>query len=174
MKQPDRVVSRPNALVDIALRTLVLGGLWWILNEGDAESWFLGAFFVPLAIALSVYLLPPRRWNINLPGALAYVAFFLQKSVLSSIDVASRVLRPSMPLRPGLVRFPLRLQSETARAMLANTASLLPGTLSVDIEGDTLVVHALDQDAAVVEELRTLEERIAGFFGIRLEDDGVS
>ncbi|MFN7210356.1 MAG: Na+/H+ antiporter subunit E, partial [Aggregatilineales bacterium] len=57
-----------------------------------------------------------------------------------------------------------------AQVIVANSASLMPGTLSVNLAENVLTVHALDVNAPIREELGILEERVAGIFGIRLEE----
>ncbi len=162
--------TSPTLLValDAALRSLSFAALWWVLNRGNAESWTLGIPIIALATAFSFAMLSPRRWRIHPIGAMRFALYFFWKSLFSSIDVASRVMRPRMPLKPGMVRYPLRLPPCSARVVMSNAASLLPGTLGVDLQGDVLVVNALDVDAHVMEELRTLEERIGGMYGFDL------
>lgn len=155
-------------MVDIALRGAIFTGLWWVLNMDDPDSWLMGAPLAALATLLSIAILPPSRPHLAPLGLLRFALFFLRKSLVSSVDVAWRVMQPEMPLKPGVVRYPLRVEGEFARVLIANTTSLLPGTLSVDLEEDTLVVHALDVDAPVIDELRHLEQLIAGIFGIQL------
>ncbi|MCS6828405.1 MAG: Na+/H+ antiporter subunit E [Caldilinea sp.] len=162
--------TSPTLLValDATLRSLGFAALWWVLNRGDVESWTLGIPTVALATALSFVMLSPRRWRIRPVGVLRFALYFFWKSLISSIDVAGRVIRPEMPLKPGMVRYPLRLPPCSARVVMSNAASLLPGTLGVDLQGDVLVVNALDVDAHVMEELKHLEERIGDMYGFAL------
>lgn len=172
---PDKVAQRvwpddAKGWLDIVLRIGVFVGLWWIFNEGEAGSWALGVPFAIAAVFISIFIMPPGQWHIHPIGTLRYVIYFLIKSVLSSIDVSRRVFDPAMPLKPGIIRYPFRLKTENPRVIVANTASLLPGTLSTELEGDELVIHALDLDLPLMEELATLELRVAGMYGIDLED----
>lgn len=73
-----------------------------------------------------------------------------------------------MPLKPGMVEYTLRLPPGIGRVIMSNVMSLLPGILGVDLRGNVLVVNALDVDAAVEDELRQLEERIADMVGASL------
>lgn len=163
--------GRPARLLDVALRIVVFTLLWWLLTQGDTASWVLGVPTVGLAILVSLYMMPAGgwHWGVSPYGVLRFVLFFLRKSLISSIDVAIRVMHPAMPLKPGLFEYPFRLTGETARVIMANTASLLPGTLSVDLVDDKLLVHVLDLDAPIEAELRLLEKRIAAIYGIKLE-----
>jgi len=60
--------------------------------------------------------------------------------------VALRVTSPYMPINPGIVKVKTRLRSEAALTFLANSITLTPGTLSVDIEqkSGTIYVHWID------------------------------
>jgi multicomponent Na+:H+ antiporter subunit E len=66
---------------------------------------------------------------------------FIWECIKANFDVAYRVLHPAMPIKPGIVKVPLEIKSETGRAFLANSITMTPGTISVDIVEDTLYVH---------------------------------
>ncbi len=72
-----------------------------------------------------------------------YILYFIWECIKANFDVAYRVLRPSMPVRPGIVKVKLTLRRELARTILANSITMTPGTISVDIIGDTLYVHCI-------------------------------
>ena len=67
-----------------------------------------------------------------------------------------------------MVDYSLHLREGTARVFFANIVSLLPGTLSADIRGDTLIVHVLDKNLPMFEQLRRLELAVARLFGCAL------
>ena len=64
----------------------------------------------------------------------------------ANIDVAYRVIHPDMPINPGIVKVKTSLKSETGLTFLANSITLTPGTLTVDIdkENGSLYVHWID------------------------------
>jgi multicomponent Na+:H+ antiporter subunit E len=99
-----------------------------------------------------------------LPG---FTAWFMWHSMRGGVDVARRALAPQMRLHPGFLRYRLRLPPGHARLFLTNCISLLPGTLSADIEGNELVLHALDTGANVIAETREAERRVGELFGMR-------
>ncbi len=70
-----------------------------------------------------------------------YFFVFLWACIVANFDVAYRVLHPAMPIKPGIVKVKMNLKSDIARVMLANSVTMTPGTLSVDIIGDYLYVH---------------------------------
>jgi multicomponent Na+:H+ antiporter subunit E len=73
-----------------------------------------------------------------------------------------------MPIDPGFVDYPLHLTGSAPRVLFANTISLLPGTLSARLVGDTLQVHALDATTSVQTDLHELETRVGALFGQRI------
>jgi multicomponent Na+:H+ antiporter subunit E len=89
-----------------------------------------------LAILSGVRLTPLAPVHLVL-----YLWTFFIALIRSNFDVAWRVLTPSLPIRPGVVEVETRLQSPLGRMLLANSITLTPGTLTIDIIGDRLLVH---------------------------------
>jgi multicomponent Na+:H+ antiporter subunit E len=160
----------------IILRTLFFALVWWILAEGRADGWAVGLVFITLAVVASLRLLPPERrastggmaTGLSLAGLLAYAGFFLVQSLRGGFQVAAMALRPRLALAPALFQIPLRLPAGPAHALLTATLSLLPGTLSVRLEGATLSLHALDARLPIEHEVRAAEAHVARLFGIAL------
>jgi multicomponent Na+:H+ antiporter subunit E len=98
-----------------------------------------------------------------------FIQYFVYQSLAGATDVALRALQPAMPLHPGLVRHRLRLPEGASRVALANIVSMLPGTLSANLEGDQLLIHALDTRHDLHDMVLDLEPRIAAVFGLELE-----
>jgi multicomponent Na+:H+ antiporter subunit E len=82
-----------------------------------------------------------RIWRV-----FSLIALFLYELVLSAIKVALLVVQPRMDLKPGILKFPLRLETDASITLLANLITLTPGTLTIDASEDRrfLWVHALD------------------------------
>jgi len=72
---------------------------------------------------------------------LAYLANFVIALVRANFDLARRVLAPSLPIRPAMVEVTTNLKSPLGKMLLANTITLTPGTLTVDVIDDRLLVH---------------------------------
>jgi multicomponent Na+:H+ antiporter subunit E len=70
-----------------------------------------------------------------------YLPVFFYYVIRANFDVAYRVLHPDMPIRPGIVKVRTTLKSDMGRTFLANSITLTPGTLTVDIVGDHLYIH---------------------------------
>ena len=94
---------------------------------------FFGRFFIT-----NVYkLLQPRRYF----WFIIYLFVFIWECLKANIDVAYRVLHPAMPIRPGIVKVRTTLKSDMAKMLLANSITMTPGTISVDIIDDYLYIH---------------------------------
>jgi multicomponent Na+:H+ antiporter subunit E len=100
------------------------------------------------------------------PGAplafLLYLVSLARALILANLDMARRVLTPSLPIRPALVHINTSLRSELGRLTLANSITLTPGTLTVDVEHDTLTVHWVDCPPGT--DMQAATEEIAGGF----------
>lgn len=150
----------------ILRRGLLFAVVWWILVEGEPASWLIGVPAVLLAAAASVALLSPVTlvWY----KLFRFVPFFIIRSLLGGADVAWRAFHPSMPIGPYLIEYPVQLPSGLPCVFMANTVSLLPGTLSAELASNCLKVHVLNGRKDVVSELETLEQRVAALFGSSL------
>ncbi|MCU7843023.1 MAG: Na+/H+ antiporter subunit E [Candidatus Thiodiazotropha sp. (ex Monitilora ramsayi)] len=76
-----------------------------------------------------------------IPPFLSYLGLFMVELVRANLDMARRVLTPSLPLQPALVEVKTELQSPLGRLILANSITLTPGTLTVDVQEDRLLIH---------------------------------
>jgi len=72
---------------------------------------------------------------------IVYLIVFIWECIKANIDVAYRVLHPAMPIRPGIVKVKTTLKSDMAKMLLANSITMTPGTISVDIIDDYLYIH---------------------------------
>ncbi len=138
------------------------------MSDADPGGLTFGVAFVALATAASLKLTPVREWQVRIPGALRYAAYFAHQSVAGGVDVARRVLSPSMPIDPDIVRYRMRLEPRQARVLFTDTVSLLPGTLSAGIDDTHITVHVLDRGLPVAESLADVEDRVADVYGITL------
>ncbi len=125
----------------------------------------LAAALVGVGLDEAPLLLLPHR----LFWALAYVPVLFLYVVRANLDVAYRVLHPALPIRPGIVRARTSLKTPAGRVLLANSITLTPGTLSVDLTGDVLYIHCIhvpedDPDGAMERSLARFETFIRRIF----------
>jgi len=157
----------PNLGRRVLIRVLLFSLVWFVLTGTDTTSWIVGSPAVLLAAGLSILLAPSSRQSLSLPGAFRFMLFFLRQSILGGVDVMRRALSPHLLVNPGLVSFATFLPAGGPRIFLVNTISLLPGTLSVDLKEDTVLVHTIDKDLPIWTNIQNLEVRIAALFGVQ-------
>ena len=79
---------------------------------------------------------------------LGFWAYLSREVLLSNLDVMRRILTPGRSISPQMVSLPLPQKSDLGRVIYANAITLTPGTVSVQLERETIRVHALSGDAA--------------------------
>jgi len=131
----------------------------------------LGEFIIGLAVGLPIAYLFRRfyspRYVVSrtpraVPAAAKYLTVFLWELVTANVDVARRVLSPSMPIEPAVIEVPLRVETDLAITTIANSITLTPGTLTMDYDAErnALYVHAIagSDPEAVVDPIRAWED----------------
>jgi len=123
---------------------------WQHLIVGIFIAWFVAFMIGGLFIMQPRILKHPLRYWYFL---IYYLPIFLWECFKSNVDVAYRVLHPKLPINPGIVKVKTSLKTNTALTFLANSITLAPGTMSVDIDKDNgiLYVHWIDIKAKDVE-----------------------
>jgi len=84
--------------------------------------------------------------------SLLYAIVLFWEVVTANFDVAYRVLHPRMPIRPGIVVIKTSLKSDIAKLILANSITLTPGTFTLDVIGDELLVHWINVKSEDIDE----------------------
>ncbi len=161
--------TRPNVLI----RALVLALLWWIITQGRTDAWLIGLPAVALAAMASVHLGPATLPRLSLSGLAGFIVLFLRESLLGGLDVARRTLAPHLRIQPGFRSYRLRLSEPSARVLMTNCISLLPGTLAARLDGDRVELHLLDESMDPEPELLRLEQAIAHTLVLSTEIDHV-
>ncbi len=120
--------------------------IWYLLTYPfDIQEFIAGGLaalviiFMPLP---GISVLGDLRWT---PKAfifgIAYIFYFLWQLVKANLDVAFRVLHPRLPIEPGIVRVQTRLKTRLGRLLLANSITLTPGTITVELDGEDFYIH---------------------------------
>ncbi len=78
--------------------------------------------------------------------AIKYLFLFLWEMAKANIHVAYLVLHPDLPIKPGIVKIKSNLKNDSAITALANSITLTPGTLTIDVndENHDLYIHCID------------------------------
>ncbi len=142
-------------------RFLFFSAVWIALTGADISSWAIGIPVVLLSTSLSLRLTPPSSFRISPVGTLYFIAFFLRQSFHGGFDVMRRALSARQLLNPGLVAYTTFLPQGLARIFFVNSISLLPGTLSAELNGNRVIIHTLDRDLPIWAGIQGLEYHVA-------------
>ena len=150
---------------------------FWVLLSGRLDALFVSMGLVSalvvtrfgLPLLSEVLGAPADTPKVDVVHLVAFIGWLLTRIPPAAFDVAISILMPSRRPRPGVVRFTTGLHSPAARTLLANSITLVPGTMTLSVDGGEFVVHALS--ARATEELAGAEvqRRIARIF--RVEPD---
>ncbi len=154
----------------MSLTTLALSiALIWILMKGTGSA---GDFFVGLILAAVIIRFLRRsyrqeRYFLRVERIVHYLFSFLWELILANLQVLRIVLSPRLRIRPGILAYRTGCKTPFGVTLLANSITLTPGTLSVDVSDDrsTIFVHTLniDHPDQVREGIRRgLEEPVRG------------
>jgi multicomponent Na+:H+ antiporter subunit E len=93
--------------------------------------------------------------------AVTFVGYLFISIIKSNFDVAGRVIQKNIPIKPGIVKVRTKLKSKVGRMILANSITLTPGTLSVDVKDDYFFIHWIDVSSTDVD--KASAAIVAGF-----------
>jgi multicomponent Na+:H+ antiporter subunit E len=86
---------------------------------------------------------PRQLWQL-----FVYLLHLVYNIGVANIQVAKIVLHPKMPISPGFILLKTKLQKDLSRTLYANSITLTPGTITINLNKDRLLVHALTEEAA--------------------------
>lgn len=139
-----------------AFISLILGMLIWlglngiigrdVLITGVIVTIVTSFFFIGTGLFRDVKLTPKA-----LIALIIWLVVFIAELIKSNIDVMSRVVTPKVRINPAIVEVKTCLKSKLGRLALANSITLTPGTLTIDIEDDTLFIHWIDASDVDIE-----------------------
>jgi len=128
---------------------ILLFAVWLLLTSTTRSDELLTGLIVSIVIAIVLAKFSQIFESVSLsPKSLilipVYLVIFLWEMIKSNIDVALRVINPKLPINPGIVKIKTNLKSPLAKLILANSITLTPGTLTLDVKGDYLYIHWID------------------------------
>ena len=77
-----------------------------------------------------------------------FLPWLLWQIVLANIDLAIRTLHPKMPINPMLINFKNNLKTDLGMVILANSITLTPGTVTIDVNENDFFIHVISEKAA--------------------------
>ena len=125
----------------------------WLLLSGHYTPLIIGFGIASCAIVVTIAhrmdVVDAEGHPIHLgPKALTYMPWLALEIIKANIDVTKRILSPTLDISPALIKVKCTQKSELGQVVYANSITLTPGTVAMDIDGDTILVHALNREAA--------------------------
>ncbi len=137
----------------------------WLLWSGHYTS-----LLIAFGVVSSVFVaLTAKRMNVAdaeghpvhlLFRLVFYVPWLVWAIFKSNIDIALRILNPGLPISPRLIKVKTSQKTDLGRVIYANSITLTPGTVTVDVEGDEFTVHALTRGTAEDLESGDMDRRV--------------
>lgn len=128
---------------------------FWLLLSGMFVPFLLAAGF-GCAIAIKLFSrrlseIADENDRIDLDWAkfLAYCPWLVKEIIVAAWDVSKRILNPRLPISPTLVEFRPSQKTDIGLVIHANSITLTPGTISVEVEPGRFLVHAISEEGAL-------------------------
>lgn len=102
-----------------------------------------------------------EKFSFNPVVYIQYLVVFIKALIASNIDIAKRVINPALPINPGIVEIKTNLKEDYKKLILANSITLTPGTITLDVQKDTYFIHWID---VTTTDIAKATEEIAGDF----------
>ena len=149
--------------------SIVLGAYWLSLS----------GYFTPLlltfgviSVAATLYLVFRMRIvdgetapYASVPATLSYFGWLFREIIKANVQVVAAVMKPSLDISPTLVKIPSDRSTDIGRVMFANSITLTPGTVSVQMAEDHILVHALLSEMSDPDDFVEMQARAGASVG---------
>ncbi len=171
----DKRISGSPAVHLLSMVILLFG--FWMLLSGNTQPKFLTYGILTSIIAAwasyPLLLIPngddTKRYfvfGINPLKLVAYIVWLFWQLVMANIDVIRATVRPEIEIDPSVVRFRFQTDNPMARVVLANSITLTPGTVTMNVTDDGVYeVHALTVGAADGLRGGDMQRKVAWLYG---------
>ncbi len=152
------------------IKWATLLSVFWLLLSGYIQPLLLS--FGIVSVILVVFVLKRMDTQDAEPQKLGsvwvmlrYFSWLLGQIAISSMHVTKLIWSPARELSPSLAKIPVKNVPKDSRVLYANSITLTPGTLSVDMQDDEITVHALEQSSIVELNDGSMEKKITSLWG---------
>jgi multicomponent Na+:H+ antiporter subunit E len=156
---------KSNIYQSLAIKTLSFFLIWLLLSESfdlvHMGMGILAAFGVAwfnTDRSASGFVIPRLR-------IVFYFPWLVGRIIQSGFHLSVLILHPALPIDPKLIRHRTKLRTEAGIVLLGNSITLTPGTITVEVDSQDLLVHAMDDKSADDVTSFRIEQKIAGLFG---------
>ncbi|MEK9685158.1 MAG: Na+/H+ antiporter subunit E [Rhodospirillaceae bacterium] len=144
-------MSRKDLIHSLCIGALLFGA--WLLLSGHYTPFIISLGILSCAavvwITIRMDIVDHEGHPLHLTWrAIGYWGWLCVEIIKANIDVIKQVLSPQMSISPTMVRVRASQRSDLGQVIYANSITLTPGTISVDVANDEILVHALSESGA--------------------------
>lgn len=149
--------------------SLILFGTW-LLWSGHFEPILLGFGVFSCVFVTFLNKKMERYEGVSHENRLGlrwigYGPWLLWEIAKANWNVARIILKPSLPIKPRLMRIRASQKTDLAKVIYANSITLTPGTITLDVRDDKFLVHALSDEAAADLDTGEMDRRVSAMEG---------
>ena len=154
----------------------LLFGFWVLLNG----QWTAEIAIVGLIVCAALYAFmcafmgysPRQEWRIarRLPRIIGYFFSLVGEVFKSAFGVMKLIWNPAVVIEPEVTSFRTRLRTDAGKVVLANSITMTPGTITIDVQEDEFLIHCLDTSFDVGTEGFEMEDRVMKLEGKAKEE----
>jgi len=144
----------------------LLFGFWVLLNgKWTTEIAIVGVIVCAALYAFMVAFMgysPKKEWQLakRLPKIIGYFIYLVGEIFKSSWATMKLIWSPMEEIEPRVTSFHTRLKTDAGKVVLANSITMTPGTITVDVQDDLFLIHCLDDSFDVGQEGFEMEDRV--------------
>lgn len=144
---------------------------FWMINSGYFKPMLLGFGVISVAAVCALAwrmkshdgeAFPIIITSLGLPG---YILWMVGQVISANIDVIKRVWAGPRSISPVIITTPSSQKTEVARVLYANSITMTPGTITLAVRGEVLVVHALSREGAEQLQQGEMDRRVTALEG---------
>ena len=153
----------------------LLFGFWVLLNgKWTTEIAIVGVIVCAALYAFMVAFMgysPKKEWQLakRLPRIIGYFFYLVKEIFLSAYATMRLIWSPREEIAPRVTSFHTRVRTDAGKVVLANSITMTPGTITVDVQDDLFLIHCLDESFDVGTEGFDMEDRIMKIEGTAKE-----
>ena len=121
---------------------------------------FSSIFVALLCLRLGVIDEEGAPFGLFFSGVISYWVWLFKEIVVANLNVARLILDPRMPVSPNFFNAPASQKSDLGKVVFANSITLTPGTVAIEVQGDSILVHTLSADFAWGAESCDMDRRV--------------
>lgn len=153
---------------------IILAGYWFTLSgylKPILLFWGCASILFTIGLCWRMRILDDETVPyLQSPKAFSYFFWLFREIVDANITVVKAVMSPELRISPSLLSVPSPQKTDIGKTMFANSITLTPGTVSVEMEDDTILVHALLSEMANPDDFTEMGERSAWAIGETVDE----